>query len=223
LKQSCLVFSLLAAAALASTAARADERNPFDGAYVGLHAGYAWQGNNGVFDSATTSTSLSGLDLNGAVIGGQLGYNAQYGWILVGVEGDATANLESDTLTGPLNESLSADIGYLASVRGRLGVVFDQVMIYGTGGVGFTEFKFTENTPAGFSGTLRERETGAVYGGGVEWKINYGVSIRGEYLHYDTGTSTGIPTTFTNADVGDNIRFNDIDVARAGLNIRLTP
>ncbi len=72
-----------------------------------------------------------------------------------------------------------------------------------------------------FNGTLRFNDTSAVYGGGVEWKVAYGVSVRGEYLHYDTGTSSYIPASFFNAGGGDVVSFHDIDVARAGINISL--
>jgi outer membrane immunogenic protein len=103
-------------------------------------------------------------------------------------------------------------------------VVIDQWMLFATIGGALAEFKFTENAPATpFMGSLRLQESGLVYGGGVEWKVIEGVTLRGEYLHYDVGGITYIPTGFTNADAGDYIKFNDIDVARAAVNISLEP
>lgn len=224
MKQSCLVFSLLAATALSLAPAQADERKSFAGPYVGLHAGYSWQGVSGVYDNASTATSLSPLDLNGAVIGGQLGYNAQTSWFLVGIEGDGSALVGSSGVVQVGNQLLRTDLNYLASIRGRLGLVFDDVLLYGTAGIGFTEFKLTDNpTTAAYSSALRLKETGAVYGGGLEWKIAYGISLRGEYLHYDIGARSSIPTSFPSADSGDYVRFNNIDVARAGINVSLSP
>ncbi len=55
--------------------AHAQVRNPWNGLYVGLHGGYAWQDVERHFDGTGVATSLSGIDLNGAIVGGQLGYN----------------------------------------------------------------------------------------------------------------------------------------------------
>jgi outer membrane immunogenic protein len=222
-------LSLCAAAALSVAPARAEEANsPFDGLYVGLHVGYSWQDVGGEFDNLGTGTNLSRIDLDGAIIGGQLGYNIKTGMVVVGIEGDATAHMEtSDSVvndTPPVYEQLTGDVAYLASLRGRLGLVVDQVMYFATVGVGFTEFKFSENAPATpFMGSLRLQESGLVYGGGVEWQVIEGVTVRGEYLHYDVGGITYIPTGFPAADPGDYIKYNDIDVARATVNISLEP
>lgn len=224
MRKSCLVFSLLAAAALGITAAHADERRPFNGLFFGLHGGYSWQEAAGVFDNIDNPTNLSGLDLNGGIIGAQVSYNVQSGWFLVGVEGDATAHLEDNSVVSPTGIKLSSDSSYLASIRGRLGVVFNNWLLFGSAGVGFADTKFTEMTPnQTFFGKLRTRETGAVYGGGVEWAFIEGVTLRGEYLHYDVGGTSAIPTSFTGADSGDYVRFSDVDVARAALNISLNP
>ena len=226
MKQSALAFSLLAAAVLTTAPAHAQELKPFQGLYFGLHGGYAWQDISGIYDNAGTPTSLAPLDNDGAIVGAQLGYNVQYDWFMMGVEADASARVGgSNTVTddpGPGTAViLSGESNYLASIRGRLGFVVQDVLLYGTAGVAFSRFKFEENAPGGANNALRLTDTSAVYGGGVEWKLAYGVSVRGEYLHYDTGRSSYIPTNFVNADGGDVVSFHDIDVARAGLNISL--
>jgi outer membrane immunogenic protein len=226
-KRLCLVASLLAAAALNVTAARAQEHRPFNGLYFGLHGGNSWQGATGVFDNQNATgnyTNLSGLDVNGGIVGAQLGYNAQWNWFMLGVEGDASAHVDDNSVLSPTGIQLASDSSYLASIRGRMGVVVYDWLFFGTAGVGFSETKFSETTPSlAFNGTLRQRETGAVYGGGIEWQFIHGVTVRGEYLHYNVGNTTEIPTTFTSATSGDYIRFGDIDVARAALNISLSP
>jgi outer membrane immunogenic protein len=223
LKQSALALSIFAAAAVTLAPARADEPQSFKGLYVGLHAGYAWQDTSGVFDGLTNPTNLGAIDLNGAIVGGQLGYNLQFDRLVMGVEADATAQANSSgaVINSVTNERLSGQRSYLASIRSRLGVVIDDFMVYGTAGIAFTEFQLTETTPT-FEGTLRlKKETGAVYGGGVEWKVAYGVSLRGEYLHYDVGRSSYLPASFPNTDAGDVVGYHDIDMARAGINISL--
>jgi outer membrane immunogenic protein len=222
LKQSALAFSIFAAAAATFAPARADEPKPFNGLYFGLHGGYAWQDVSGVF-GITNPTNLGAIDLDSAIVGAQLGYNLQYNWFVFGVEADATAQTDkSGSVTNSVTgERLSGQRSYLASIRSRLGVVIDQFLIYGTAGIAFTEFQLTETTPT-FQGTLRlDGQTGGVYGGGVEWKVAYGVSLRGEYLHYDVGRSSYFPLGFPNRDAGDVVGYHDIDVARAGINISL--
>jgi outer membrane immunogenic protein len=226
LKHSAFAFSLLTAVIVTIAPAYAQAPKPFQGLYVGLHGGYAWQGISGAFDNLGSNTNLSGIDLDSAILGGQLGYNMQQGQFMWGIEADATTNVgSSGSVTNPnppVYELLSAQAAYLGSIRGRLGYVMDEVLVYTTLGIGFTEFKFSENSPATpFMGSMRLQETGIVYGGGAEWKIAYGVTVRAEYLHYDVGGLAYIPASFPNSKSGDYVKFNDIDVARAAINISL--
>lgn len=229
MRQIYLAAASLAAAAVASmTPAQAQVTNPWNGLYVGVNGGYAWQDLNGTIDGANTPTSLSGSNLNGAVVGGQLGYNWQSGQFLLGVEGDAMTLVDGDShivddpgLPGAAN--ISADMNYLASIRGRLGWAINNWLLYGTVGWGFSRFEFTENQPStAFNGKIRLDDSGLAYGGGVEWMMTYGVSLRAEYLRYDIGASSDLPVGFPNVDIGDRIAFDNIDVARAALNIKLS-
>jgi outer membrane immunogenic protein len=232
---ACLFFT----AAVATTApALSQEIKPFQGLYVGVHGGYGWQNITGVFDNGDAATSLDPLDNNGPIAGGQLGYNVQHNWFMMGVEADASGSLGGNEVTHneglpavaaatlgaapqtPTRALLSADLSYLATIRGRLGFVMQNVLFYGTAGVAFGRFKLQQNLPD-YNAALRLNQTVGVYGGGIEWKLAYGVSIRGEYLHYDFGRSSSIPDTFYNTDSGDVVSFHDINVARAGLNISL--
>jgi outer membrane immunogenic protein len=213
LKQSAFGFLLLSAAVVASPAS-AEDYKPFAGPYVGLHGGYAWDKASGIYDNA------------GAIIGGQIGYNLQYGNWVMGIEADASTTTDSDSITnnGTNLTVLTADVSYLASIRSRLGFVVGDVMLYGTAGVGFVEFKFNANAPSlAFDQSFRHRDTGGVWGGGLEWNLVEGVTLRGEYLHFDVKASSGIPGNYPNADSGDRVNFNDVDVARAGINISLSP
>jgi outer membrane immunogenic protein len=218
-------------AAIAVTApAGASERDPFDGLYIGLNAGYSWQDLSGVFDNEGDATDLSGLNINGAIIGGQLGYNYQTGQFLIGIEADLSTLAQDGTVVNDaddaLADSLNADIVYLGSVRGRLGWAINNWLLFGTVGWGYSELKFTENSPNAtppFHGTIRLKDDGLVYGGGVEVLLAYGVSLRGEFLRYDLGRATPLPGDFEDVDPGDYISSDNIDVARAAINIRLSP
>ena len=227
MRQIYLAAASLAAAAVASMApAQAQVTNPWNGLYVGVNGGYAWQDAGGTFDNLGTNTSLNGLDLNGALVGGQVGYNWQSAQLLLGVEFDAMTLADGgeniNTPSAPNASVLGADMNYLASVRGRLGWAINNWLLFGSVGWGFSQFEFTQNVPAtAFAHKIRLDDSGLAYGGGVEWMMTYGVSLRAEYLRYDIGASSPLPVGNPSVDPGDRVAFDNIDVARAALNIKL--
>ena len=218
------VVALLAAIATL-TPAEAQVENPWRGFYAGLNGGYAWNSANGTFNSAT---DLSGLTLNGGIIGGQIGYNWQAYQFLFGIEADASTRAGGDDTIvanpGTANaSSLTADMKVLSSVRARLGWAINNWLLYGTIGWGYGDFTFKENVPSlPFEGKLQINDNGLVFGGGVEWMLAYGVSLRAEYLRYDLSAGSTISTNFPNADLGARIGFDNVDVARGALNIKLS-
>ena len=148
MKQSVRLLAFVAAVALITSAARADGYwpqstaraqgpLPWTGPYFGLNLGYAWHDIAGIYDSAGTPTDLSGTEPNGAIVGAQLGYNWRMNWFLLGVELDADAGTNSKSVVDPANsEQITGDLSSLASARARLGVLWYDVLFYGTGGVG---------------------------------------------------------------------------------------
>lgn len=227
MRQIYLAAASLAAAAvtLAVTPAQAQVTNPWNGLYVGVNGGYAWQDVGGTYDSSATVTNLTGSDLNGAVVGGQIGYNWQSAQFLLGVEFDAMTLAdggENINVASTPAAVVGTDMNYLASVRARLGWAINNWLLFGSIGWGFSEFEFTQNVPStGFSSKLRLDDNGLAYGGGVEVMMSYGVSLRAEYLRYDLGASSPV-SGGTVADPGDRVSFDNIDVARAALSIKLS-
>ena len=231
MKQSVRLLAFVAAVALITSAARADGYwpqstaraqgpLPWTGPYFGLNLGYAWHDIAGIYDSAGTPTDLSGTEPNGAIVGAQLGYNWRMNWFLLGVELDADAGTNSKSVVDPANsEQITGDLSSLASARARLGVLWYDVLFYGTGGVGAARYTFSESIKGN---EQRLKDTGWVYGGGLEWMVAYGVSLRTEYLRYQLGDNASI-TGFPGAGAGDFVRFHDIDVVRAGVSVRLAP
>lgn len=232
MKQSVRLLAFVAAVALITCAARADgywpqstARTqgplPWTGPYFGLNLGYAWHSVDGVYDSAISPTSLSGLDPNGAIVGAQLGYNWRMNWFLLGVELDADTGINSSNSVtdGSTGEVISGDLSYLATLRGRLGVLWGDVLFYGTGGGAAARYTFTESLGGS---QLHLKDTGWSYGGGIEWMVAYGVALRTEYLRYSLGDNVSI-SGFPGAGAGDFLNFGNIDVVRAGVSLRLAP
>ncbi len=224
MKQIYLAVVAIVAAIATMSSAQAQEA-PWRGFYAGLNGGYAWNSANGKFNNAT---DLSNLTLNGAIVGGQIGYNWQANQFLFGLEFDASTRAGGeDTVTanpGTVNAaSISADMNYLSSVRARLGWAINNWLLYGTVGWGFGEFTFKEDMPqVPFSGKVRFNDNGVVFGGGVEWMVAYGVSLRAEYLRYDLTAGSTISADFPTSSSDAHIGFDNVDVARAALNIKLS-
>lgn len=92
----------------------------------------------------------------------------------------------------------------LATIRGRLGITFDHLMIYGTGGVAFAEINSSLATdclvngcadqggPSAALSNYTTRKAGWVAGGGIEWMLDANWVVRGEYLHADLGNVTNL-------------------------------
>jgi outer membrane immunogenic protein len=119
--------------------------------YVGGHAGYGWGETHapGPTSFFVGDPAFPFEDLKGAVAGGHVGYNYQFNQVVLGVEGDFSwtdihQKYSSTPFPGfPSSTAFDARVDWLASVRGRLGVAFSSVMIYGTGGAAWTDLKLT--------------------------------------------------------------------------------
>jgi outer membrane immunogenic protein len=184
------------------------------------------------------------LNRGGFTMGGELGYNWQIGWIVLGIEtdiGGVTGSTQSNSLglingTGsgpgvffPFALTQRVSNGLFGTTRGRLGVAFDRVLVYGTGGVAYTSghsiFTYTDGLfPAGGTSTAGNK-VGYVVGGGIEYALNNNVSVKGEFLYTQYGkvTTSGLivnaaAPAFTNTYVS-SARVQEY-TARVGLNYR---
>jgi outer membrane immunogenic protein len=187
------------------------------GFYIGGQVGGAWGsggGNFTAFDPVTgTFVDISrSNNPSGVIGGGHLGFDYQLpGWnwfsssgVVIGVEGSVDgASLSKTTVvtlpgifgnSGTLAARSSLDIQ--GSIRGRLGIAWDRVLIYATGGVAFgginTDFAFSGVDEAGvavFGSTSRSNSrTGWTVGGGIEYALTNNWSIGAEYRFTDFGS-----------------------------------
>jgi outer membrane immunogenic protein len=147
----------------------------WSGLYVGLNAG--WNGaNTQAQPGSATTQQLSGVNAGAGAVtvppatfptkqmdfsssnfagGGQVGYNKQYGHLVLGVEGDMDAvdngrayqnSAYALPATG-LTSGSTVDIGryarpdWTSTIRGRVGWATGPVMFYGTGGLAIADVK----------------------------------------------------------------------------------
>ena len=159
------------------------------GFYAGLQGGYAWGSNTmriGTVGGGFAPTRFrAGEDT--AFGGAHAGFNYQLGGIVLGVEGDVEA-LDSRSRFDGIGLSARVSQDWQGSARARLGLAFDRLMVYGTGGVSFTEYERRVFTPgAGFSERLTSARTGWNVGAGVNFAFTDNLILGAEYRYTDFG------------------------------------
>ncbi|HRY07903.1 MAG TPA: porin family protein [Hyphomicrobiaceae bacterium] len=190
------------------------------GFYAGLNGGYAWGSGDSTFvNNGTVAGDLSSVDPDGWFGGGQLGYNAQFGNFVLGVEGDFQGTgVDGSKLDniGPVAFRTSNDMNWFSTLRARAGFAADRVLIYATGGVAWADVDFSLydfSTATRFSGG--DTLTGYTIGGGVEWALANNWTFKGEYLYIDLddakfhggGTSANFDNAFHTVRFGLNYKF----------------
>jgi outer membrane immunogenic protein len=262
-----MIRLLLSGAALATllvsgAAIAADQRPPvltkapmkpvfsWTGFYFGGNAGGHWGRDNITTTTSAnfTAATAAGFDLatpttlkpQGWLAGGQVGYNMQLNYLVLGLEGDADWMSGSDSRTlafpGPFPAagdfvSNSTQANFLATLRPRLGVAFDHSLLYITGGLAIGRVKTTDslafNGGAGFETTNNTTtRVGWAAGGGFEYAFTDNWSAKVEALHVDLGGTydTGVPCVeVCPASAVDQIvhhKYTD-NIARFGINYHL--
>jgi high affinity Mn2+ porin len=192
------------------------------GLHVGGHVGYG----HGVVGSTLFAPDREpSTNSFGDIYGGlQVGYNYVFpSRLLLGVESDISfPNFLADGVirSGATTQSTVTDqIDYVATLRGRFGYASDRWLLYGTGGLAWSQARFTE-TPGVINDqdkVLRTR-TGWSLGVGTEVAIAPDWTARLEYL-YDSFANIG--GTFPS---GTRYRSAfDIHKLRVGLNYQFRP
>ena len=202
----------------------------WSGFYIGINAGAGFGGDYKASTSLFGTPIQSTLSAGGFTGGMQAGYNFQIeggqGFV-VGVEGDFNyANFKNSSSIGVPgfgSASVEAKTDYFATFRARFGYAFDNVMLYGTGGIAFTHAKLSASESTGLflpnSISNSQSHTGWVIGAGMEAALNANVSLRAEYLYADFGRKTYFSQFASPAFPGIRVKL-DQHIIRTGLNYR---
>ncbi len=130
---------------------------------------------------------------------------------VAGIEADgAWANI-SNTVSIPGVLTATAKIDAMATVRGRIGAAFDQILLYGTGGFALADTKVSV-TALGMTVSDSKTQTGWTAGAGAEWMFMPRWSLKAEYLYrrFDSVTLFGFSTgtvAVNSGQVGVNFHF----------------
>ncbi len=197
------------------------------GFYIGGHAGYGWGrdrfSNHVATDFfLTPPLVLNGVNSQGVVGGFQAGGNWQAGSVVGGLEIDLTSgDVKGSASVAGLDgfgfafaQKQTDRFDLLGSGRARLGyLVWPNVLLYGTGGLGWTRLEQTTTTAGFFIQTTSTPSWrfGWVAGGGGEvrlWNTNWLASSADTFSGATSnGTITGLnPSTMSHQLTADVVR-----------------
>ena len=180
------------------------QRTRWDGFYLGINGGYGWS------DNESFDTFAFDIDPEGGFGGGQIGFNVVTGRLLLGAEADIQgADISDRSVVG--GTSLTTNIDYFGTVRGRLGFVSDRTLIYGTAGYAWADVDATASA-GGLSISADDTLSGYVVGGGVEYALTDQWSTKLEYQYIDLederlNATDKLDNDFHTVRVGLNYRF----------------
>jgi outer membrane immunogenic protein len=206
----------------------------WSGLYLGVNAG-------GGLGNGRSDFSVVGIgpfasvnnSLQGAIGGGQIGYNLQSGPFVYGVETDFQGSGVRGSLTAPgcsaavcgipLSATYSEKVPWFGTARARIGYGPSDWLIYATGGYAYARVSTDASATAGpatAAFSMKETRSGWTVGGGIEVALTHNWSAKVEYLYMDFGRHS------TNwALAGLPIAINDsslvtLNVVRGGVNFK---
>ncbi len=187
----------------------------WSGVYVGGNIG-------GGYSNSWWSDPITGGHDNfnswGFLGGGQIGANAQFNRLVVGLEGDFDWTDITNKGTDSIGEALNANVQWTSTVTGRVGAAFDRLLVYGKGGLALAQDQSSLTDLAGNSATDSLLRTGWTVGAGLEYALddNWSAKIEYDYLGFGKQSMTfTTPTETVNTNAGLNVQE-----IKAGLNYR---
>jgi outer membrane immunogenic protein len=179
------------------------------GFYIGAHAGGAWS------DVDWANVSLTGErvtnDDSGFIGGGQIGYNKQFGSVVVGVEGTVSWASLDNSFRSVVNPDVtySTNIHTIVTATGRLGYAGDKWLVYGKAGWAGAQVDVSGRDvalPDSFS--IDDWRNGWTVGTGIDYKLTRNISLGVEYSYIDLGSQNfasvtrqfGFPLTIRDHD-----------------------
>jgi len=189
------------------------------GFYFGGNAGGAWTAST--LSDHVTSVSFD-RDNNGFVGGVQVGYNRQFGNLVLGIEWDFdwTSIDASGVVTIPgLGGGLqaSADTEWITTLAGRIGLAMDRTLVYVKVGGGWvrSEASITQ-LATGSTLTASHTDSGWLVGAGFEYAFTPNWTAKFEYDFLGLGDKTFAGFAGTRAFELDR----DVQQVKVGINFK---
>ncbi|WP_420960282.1 outer membrane protein [Brucella sp. IR073] len=168
------------------------------GAYFGGQVGYGWAKSKFSSYDVDLGDENETLKSKGFIGGVFAGYNWEVGdGFLLGADADFNYARVKKTDEWFDDEygygSVQTKLGWLGSVRGRVGYAVDRFLPYIAGGVAFGEVKHSIeaaigiDTPERYSADFKKTQVGWTAGAGVDYAATDNIFLRLEYRYTDLG------------------------------------
>jgi outer membrane immunogenic protein len=196
------------------------------GFYIGGHVGQLTH-NSSVADASDWFTAFAGtagavydFGKTATAYGVQGGFNWQWSWVVLGIEGDLTsAPASRGGAFAVVGTHTTSAFSQLATLRGRAGIAIDRLWVYGTGGWAEAHLINRVDDPGNpFAAARYTRPTGVTFGAGAEYAFTNNWTVRLEYLRANfhdemvMGVGPGAAYQF---------QFKDsVDLVRGGINYK---
>jgi outer membrane immunogenic protein len=203
------------------------------GCYLGIEGGGTWGRSQQIAGTSPVPANVGlpitdPFNVNGALFGGTVGCNYQFGSVVFGVENDFSWTNKSgsspDIPPFAAGAVSSTKEDWLDTARGRVGFAWDRFMVYGTGGAAFADVGVNVCSVAAICVSDSQMRTGWTAGVGGEWAAwtspGGSLTLKLEYLHADFGTGLFInPSVRIGAATFNsrNVSLTD-DIVRGGVN-----
>jgi outer membrane immunogenic protein len=249
--------------ATAQPAPNFDWAGPYVGASIGLNAlsspatfnypsggsdNITFIGNAPFYSSGIFSTSFAPWPTNPILTAPLIatfdaGMNFQSGNVVYGFEGDASYSPSGEfhQSTGDSNTtndfSVTGGVNTLFTLRPRVGVAVDKLLLFATGGLAVGQAGFATQAhiadsgkglaSADWSGQNSAWRTGFTFGGGAEYAVTPKMRLKFEALYYDLGTidvtanGSGIstaPASLTAQPYNGTLKLQGM-IGRVGVNV----
>lgn len=214
--------------------------SPWTGAYFGIQGGYGWGSKTFLDNFPTPDYALDANPSIGGGLGGlQAGYDYQFNWLLVGVQGNfmwSGVKNASFSCFSFGNQDCSAHPEWFATAIGRAGAVFGPLLIYGNGGAAWVDDTYTDiarcgpGQPLGAGGitaacgdpfAANDTRFGWTVGAGIEYQFARDWSVWGEFDHMDFG-GRSVPFTDGGSGYFTEEIYQNVNIVKVGLNYRFS-
>jgi len=167
------------------------------------------------------------------MLGGQLGYNFQFGRVVAGAEADISFGQVKDFIRDGNYLTYNGKLTQMGTIRGRLGYDFNGFMPYITAGWMWNRLEQGSTCPAGapfpvvtvcnvgqFNVASTQTFSGFTIGGGAEYALSRNWSLKGEVLFSNLGKQEYSATLPVFGNVTTSVNQDLSYVARMGVNYR---
>jgi outer membrane immunogenic protein len=245
-----LIALIVGATALMTSALAADlpiyknppppPAEPWTGFYFGAFGGYGWGTKTFLDNFPTPDLALDARPSVGGGLGGlRVGYNHQFNWLVLGVDGDfAWSGVKNSAFScfSFGDQVCSAHPEWFSTATGKVGAAFGPGLIYAKGGAAWAGDTYTDlatckgSQPLSSGGipaacgdpfVANDLRFGWTVGAGIEYQFARNWSLWAEYDYMNFG-SRSVPFTDGGTGFFTELIKQDVNVVKAGVNYRFT-